>query len=77
MGFGKTLTMISLIASDKEAGEMADIYMDDSDTRKPDIAATLVVIPPPRKQYLLSIIRLVYLTSMSIVIGTWEEQLLE
>ncbi|GAW27260.1 putative SWI SNF-related matrix-associated actin-dependent regulator of chromatin subfamily A member 3-like 3 [Rosellinia necatrix] len=47
MGFGKTLTMISLVATDKEAEEMADICMDDSETHKPDIAATLVVIPPP------------------------------
>ncbi|KAJ2988129.1 hypothetical protein NUW58_g4138 [Xylaria curta] len=47
MGFGKTLTMISLVATDKDAGEMTDICMEGSETRKPDIAATLVIIPPP------------------------------
>ncbi|KAJ8128622.1 hypothetical protein O1611_g5012 [Lasiodiplodia mahajangana] len=47
MGFGKTLTMISLVATDIEATEMADICIDDAETRKPETAATLVIIPPP------------------------------
>ncbi|KAI0114319.1 SNF2 family N-terminal domain-containing protein [Nemania sp. FL0031] len=47
MGFGKTLTMISLVATDRDTVEMAGICMDDLETRKPETAATLVIIPPP------------------------------
>jgi SNF2 family DNA or RNA helicase len=51
MGFGKTLAMIALIATDAEAVRMTDICMEDSEAGKPDITATLVIIPPPRKVF--------------------------
>ncbi|KAI8626352.1 hypothetical protein F5Y19DRAFT_447177 [Xylariaceae sp. FL1651] len=47
MGFGKTLTMIALVATDIEAGKMADTCIEDLETSKPDIPVTLVIIPPP------------------------------
>ncbi|KAI0867563.1 SNF2 family N-terminal domain-containing protein [Hypoxylon argillaceum] len=45
MGFGKTLTMISLVAMDKEREELSN--MDETEAHKPDVTATLVIIPPP------------------------------
>ncbi|TRX91711.1 hypothetical protein FHL15_007493 [Xylaria flabelliformis] len=60
MGFGKTLTVISLVATDKESGEMADICTEYPETHKPDVAATLVIIPPPshgKNSYLTHFIR--------------------
>ncbi|KAI1074222.1 SNF2 family N-terminal domain-containing protein [Whalleya microplaca] len=47
MGLGKTLTMIALVATDLEATEPLTADMEDSETGKQDITATLVIIPPP------------------------------
>ncbi|KAI1131059.1 SNF2 family N-terminal domain-containing protein [Nemania abortiva] len=47
MGFGKTLTMIALVATDIEADKKADVCMEDLQSDKPDTTATLVIIPPP------------------------------
>lgn len=58
MGFGKTLTMISLVAMDKEREELSDVNMDETEAHKPDVTATLVIIPPPCKAWaFLCIIR--------------------
>lgn len=53
MGLGKTLTMIALIATDlkdeNEGGLRDSHYMTvDQDYHKPQVSATLVIIPPPR-----------------------------
>ncbi|KAI1388866.1 SNF2 family N-terminal domain-containing protein [Hypoxylon trugodes] len=47
MGLGKTLTMISLVATDIDSKEDIGIYQEDTETGKQGVAATLVVIPPP------------------------------
>ncbi|EWZ94181.1 hypothetical protein FOWG_04548 [Fusarium oxysporum f. sp. lycopersici MN25] len=47
MGLGKTLTMISLVAMDMELGKEMYAPFDDMPTDKPDIGATLVIVPPP------------------------------
>jgi SNF2 family DNA or RNA helicase len=49
MGFGKTLTMISLIATDVDAEKNTNTHIEDveSDTGKQDVPTTLVIIPPP------------------------------
>ncbi|KAK5627398.1 hypothetical protein RRF57_003113 [Xylaria bambusicola] len=47
MGFGKTLTMISLVAMDKEREELSNVNIDETEAHKPDVTATLVIIPPP------------------------------
>lgn len=50
MGLGKTLTMIALAASDLESSlDTAKGSTEREVEDKPCIAATLVVIPPPRK----------------------------
>ena len=45
MGFGKTLTMIALAATDLELGKAAEPCVAESD--KPQVSATLIIIPPP------------------------------
>ncbi|KAJ3569743.1 hypothetical protein NPX13_g5978 [Xylaria arbuscula] len=82
MGFGKTLTMISLVATDGEAEETADVYIEESESDKPEIAATLVIIPPPCKffRYLpTSFYQWACKLSNTYiaVLSTWEEQILE
>lgn len=49
MGLGKTLTMISLIATDLESGRDLNMHEDDAPTSKQDVGATLVIIPPLSK----------------------------
>lgn len=47
MGLGKTLTMISLVASDVQPQE-SDMDIDDVTTS----ATTLIVVPPPCKSFI-------------------------
>jgi len=46
MGLGKTLTMISLVATDLDRESAA---LDVDEDAKPCVSATLIIIPPPRK----------------------------
>ena len=47
MGLGKTLTMIALVAADMDAEKEMAAYIEDVEADQQDIAATLVIIPPP------------------------------
>ncbi|KAH6619377.1 SNF2 family N-terminal domain-containing protein [Chaetomium sp. MPI-SDFR-AT-0129] len=47
MGLGKTLTMISLVATDLNRNLAGDFALDMSEETKPRVSATLIVIPPP------------------------------
>ncbi|PFH57629.1 hypothetical protein XA68_14768 [Ophiocordyceps unilateralis] len=49
MGFGKTLTMIALVGSDSESLNVNTTFLDmmDVDEDDPDVATTLIVVPPP------------------------------
>ncbi|AEO68322.1 uncharacterized protein THITE_125023 [Thermothielavioides terrestris NRRL 8126] len=48
MGLGKTLTMISLVATDLDAIHAAEnVALDADEQAKPRVSATLIIIPPP------------------------------
>lgn len=47
MGLGKTLTMIALVAADIDAEKDMATYIEHGEADRQDIAATLVIIPPP------------------------------
>jgi hypothetical protein len=49
MGLGKTLTMIALVATDIDADKTIVTDVEETDTDLRDVAATLVIIPPPSK----------------------------
>jgi hypothetical protein len=50
MGLGKTLTMISLVATDLDAIHAAEnVALDADEQAKPRVSATLIIIPPPCK----------------------------
>ncbi|KAK4144470.1 SNF2 family N-terminal domain-containing protein [Dichotomopilus funicola] len=53
MGLGKTLTMISLVATDLNRNLAGDFALDMSEETKPRVTATLIVIPPPRSCMLI------------------------
>lgn len=73
MGLGKTLTMIALVATDLDRNSTDDIAPDIDQETKPRVSATLIVIPPPRKNPCIAYS--VHYTDLAIpVIGTWEEQ---
>lgn len=46
MGLGKTLTMIALVATDKDS---YNTHMDTNEEGQLNVSATLIVVPPPRK----------------------------
>ena len=48
MGFGKTLTMIALIATDLAGYRHGDFGMDESIDDDVSNKSTLVIVPPPR-----------------------------
>ena len=48
MGLGKTLTMIVLVVTNLDGDNVVGIQMDINENSKLDVAATLVVVPPPR-----------------------------
>jgi len=48
MGLGKTLTMISLVATDLNATGEKITHVDNEESGRRDVSATLVIIPPPR-----------------------------
>lgn len=88
MGFGKTLTMIALVAADtpvplglanEEFEDLMDVGVDSDDTA----SQTLIIVPPPRTSAPDSGIVLVFWLVSSdrmiqlIVLDTWEEQLSE
>ncbi|KAF0315663.1 WD domain-containing protein [Colletotrichum asianum] len=47
MGLGKTLTMISLVATDMDSEKELSIHNENDPAEKQDVSATLVIIPPP------------------------------
>ncbi|KAK8026414.1 hypothetical protein PG991_003470 [Apiospora marii] len=47
MGLGKTLTMISLVATDSERGDCCESSQDRSVDEQMQIPATLIIVPPP------------------------------
>lgn len=47
MGLGKTLTMISLVATDLNATRGKIIHVENEESDRRDVSATLVIIPPP------------------------------
>jgi len=51
MGLGKTLTMITLAATDLDSDKDTRMHMDMDEDGKPHVSATLVIIPPPRELY--------------------------
>lgn len=75
MGLGKTLTMISLVATDLDRNPAEDIALDMSEETKPRVSATLIVIPPPRKERSIADDPTHSTDTAILVIGTWEEQL--
>lgn len=52
MGLGKTLTMIALTATDLETGQHEDLSRADIPVEERHNGATLIIVPPPRKQCL-------------------------
>lgn len=46
MGLGKTLTMISLVATDMNSEKEVGIHNENAPAKKQDVSATLVIIPP-------------------------------
>jgi hypothetical protein len=79
MGLGKTLTMISLVATDLDRNSSEDVTLDTDEETKPRVSATLIIIPPPRKsEEAVHPGDPVHDTNPLIsVIGTWEDQLSE
>jgi SNF2 family DNA or RNA helicase len=53
MGLGKTLTMVALIATDLDTDRDSGITDDGGDHDKSYASATLIIVPPPRKTYIL------------------------
>jgi hypothetical protein len=49
MGLGKTLTMIALVATDIDTEKTEVTAPEEVDTDSKDVAATLVIIPPPSR----------------------------
>ena len=49
MGLGKTLTMIALVATDLDRDNVAGIAIEMDENSKPDVSATLIIVPPPCK----------------------------
>lgn len=49
MGLGKTLTMISLAATDLDSDMNNGVHMDIDDEQDNTVPTTLVIVPPPRK----------------------------
>lgn len=48
MGLGKTLTMIALAATDQDRNIDVNSQGDEGDDDRHKVAATLIVVPPPR-----------------------------
>lgn len=77
MGLGKTLSMISLVASDllvdrNDPNSITGANAEESSGR------TLIVVPPPREseyQQSTPFYALEWLKSHNIVLDSWEEQL--
>ncbi|KAK8124376.1 uncharacterized protein PG998_000135 [Apiospora kogelbergensis] len=67
MGLGKTLTMISLVATDSRTISTSQRFPDQSANDKLQVPATLIVIPPPRHLKKTNVSHL--------VLGTWEHEL--
>lgn len=49
MGLGKTLTMISLAATDLDSDMNNSVHMDIDDEQDNIVPTTLVIVPPPRR----------------------------
>lgn len=49
MGLGKTLTMIALVAADRDLGTNSASYNEFSNRTSRGPRATLIIVPPPRK----------------------------
>jgi len=47
MGLGKSLTMISLVATDLDRNSTGNVAVDIDEKAKPRVSATLIIIPPP------------------------------
>jgi hypothetical protein len=50
MGLGKTLTMIALVATDLDRSSTDTTAVESDEETRPLVSATLIVIPPPRKE---------------------------
>ncbi|KAF7522527.1 hypothetical protein G7054_g12116 [Neopestalotiopsis clavispora] len=76
MGLGKTLTMISLVATDIERSCSFQESYSAITEEKAQVAATLIIVPPPCQCYFLLLNIVTEETNQShVVLGTWEHEL--